>query len=132
MIKDMSNRHRTGVLLIFLTAAIFLMPWTIYLSRDLPSFYIAKNWDVTWVGIDSLMILSFLLSAIFGYIRSRWLLVSLSSSITLLLLDGWLDLTTSWHTRNFNQSVVLAIFFEIPAILFIFLYIQYLLHKHLR
>ena len=36
-----------------LSAAIALIPWTIYLGLTLPQSYTAQHWQVTWVGFES-------------------------------------------------------------------------------
>ena len=129
--KDITNKHRYVVLSVFLFFAIILTPWTIYLSRNLPSNYITRNWDVVWIGIDAMIIIGFLLIAILGYLKSKWLVIAVASSATLIILDAWLDITSSWHTPDFNQSVVLAVFFELPTAIMMCVYIHFLITKHL-
>jgi hypothetical protein len=130
--SKISNAQRLVVGFIFLSFALILIPWTIYLSNTLPGLYVVKDWGDVWVGLNILIIISFIFTTILILYKSKWVIVSLSSGMILLFLDAWLDLSTSWRTHTFYQAVILAIFVEIPLSILSFLYIDYLLKKYIN
>jgi hypothetical protein len=62
-----------------------------------------------------------LLNAIYSYFESKWLALSATATSTLILTDAWFDVMTSHAGKELNESVVEAIFVEIPLALITFL-----------
>lgn len=94
--------------------AVALVPWTIYLGWSLPVKHVTPNWDVIWPGLDSGLFLSFLISAILAYRKSRWVTISSTITASFLLIDAWFDVLSSRSSFEKKESIVMALFIEIP------------------
>ncbi|OYV64707.1 MAG: hypothetical protein B7X07_05625 [Actinobacteria bacterium 21-64-8] len=93
------------------------MAWTIYLGAQLPRTYIAEHWDVAWVGLDlaEIAMLAGTAWAAWAAWKRRAILVGFAvAAATLLVVDGWFDLTTA-RSGDFRQSLVVALLVELPG-----------------
>jgi hypothetical protein len=96
-----------------LTAAIALIPWTIYLGLTLPQSYTAQHWPATWVGFDLLLLAFMIVTATLGFIRHHWLAIFAFATGVLLLCDAWFDMMTA-KRGDFAMSLATALFGELP------------------
>jgi hypothetical protein len=96
-----------------LTAAIALIPWTIYLGLTLPQNYTAQHWPATWVGFDLLLLAFMIVTATLGFIRHHWLAIFAFATGVLLLCDAWFDVMTA-KRGDFALSLATALFLELP------------------
>jgi len=81
-------------------AAIFLIPWVLYLELVLPTHYEAYHWRGAWVGFDIGLVAFLAATAILGFRRSHLLSIAAFSTGVLLLVDVWFDImTASPHDR---------------------------------
>ncbi len=96
-----------------LSAAIALIPWTIYLGLTLPQSYTAQHWQATWVGFDILLLLFMIATAVLGFIRHHWLTLFAFSTGVLLVCDAWFDVLTA-KRGDFAVSVLTAALGELP------------------
>jgi hypothetical protein len=94
-------------------SAVALMPWTVYLGLTLPDRHVARNWSVTWVGFDALLLAIFALTAVLGVLRRQLLVLAAFTSGLLLLCDAWFDVTTA-GPPEFWQSFGIAVLLELP------------------
>ena len=101
--------------LFYASAAALLIPWTVYLSMTLPTRQITHNWDMVWWGFDSFVIMVMALTAYFIARRSIWVILTASSLGTCLFIDCWFDILTSRHGHDLLQSIILALFVELPV-----------------
>ncbi len=99
---------------------VILIPWTIYLGYALPRRTIARHWDIAWVGLDIFIATALLANALFALLRSKFLVVSLIVTTTLLCLDAWFDVMSSKSGRPLVISVSEALIFELPLALISF------------
>jgi hypothetical protein len=113
-------RNTRERLLLFLTiAAIAEVLWAIYLGWTLPRHYVANHWVLAWVGLDVAEI-AMLLATAWAAWRQRAVLILFSIIMaTLLLVDAWFDVTTA-RRGDFLQSLLLAIFAELPLAALLF------------
>ena len=110
------RRHRLELVI---GSAVALLPWTVYLGLSLPDRYIARNWSVTWVGFDAMLLTVFALTAVLGVLRRQLLVLTAFASGVLLLCDAWFDITTA-GPKDIWLSVASAVLAEVPiAILLI-------------
>ena len=110
------RRHR--VLLVAFSAAV-LVPWTAYLGVSLPDRYVARNWTLTWVGFDVVLMIMFAATALLGLLRRQLVVLAAFTSGILLLCDAWFDITTA-HGNDRLVSITTAVLAEVPiAILLI-------------
>jgi hypothetical protein len=109
-----------GVL--FAAAAIVLVPWVVFLVRDLPSDHRSAHWDVAWGGFDLALALLLVGVAVAAWRRSPWLEGAATAAATLLFVDAWLDILTSSSRSELIMAIVEAALVELPiAVLCVFL-----------
>jgi hypothetical protein len=105
-----SRRVRLG-LMIFGTIA--LIPWIVYLAVTLPNIYVARNWALTWVGFDLLLLAMMATTVVLGLLRRQLLVLTAFATGVLLICDAWFDITTA-AADDVWVSVVAALCGELP------------------
>lgn len=103
----------------FLSAAIALVPWTIFLGLTLPPKYDAGHWRLLWTGFDAALIAVLVLAAWAARFRRQIPAAIAIVAGTLLFCDAWFDMVTSlgrpdqWVTllTGFGAELPLGIFF---------------------
>jgi hypothetical protein len=96
-----------------LSAAIALIPWTIYLGLTLPQSYTAQHWQATWVGFDILLLAFMIGTAVLGFIQHHLLTVVAFATGVLLVCDAWFDVLTA-KRGDIVVSVLTAGLGELP------------------
>jgi hypothetical protein len=99
----------------FAAAGIGLLPWTVWLSRSLKPHHLTTRWDLAWSGFDSGLAVIFIATAIAAYRRSAWVAPLAATTGTLLVVDAWFDIVLESHADELRNSIMLAIFAELPA-----------------
>lgn len=115
------SRRRWLAILAF-GACLAMIPWTVTLANSLPDRYVALHWSTTWVGFDSLLMLSFAVTglATWRHHRARWAAALVTA--TLLACDAWFDVSTASTVPDVIGSAVTAAVGELPlAALLVFL-----------
>ena len=111
---------RHWVIAAFAAAGLGLLPWTIWLSESLKPHHVTNRWDLAWSGFDTGLALFFLATAYAAYKRSPWVGALAAATGTMLVIDAWFDIVLESHADELRQSIMLAIFAELPAALFCF------------
>jgi hypothetical protein len=111
---------RHWVIAAFAAAGIGLLPWTIWLSESLKPHHVTNRWDIAWSGFDTGLALFFLATAYAAYKRSPWVGALAAATGTMLVIDAWFDIVLESHADELRQSIMLAIFAELPAAAFCF------------
>lgn len=107
---------RERLLTVLLIAALCEIAWAVYLGWTLPRHYVVHHWALTWVGLDVGEV-AMLLSCAWAAWRQRAMLIAFSVAAgTMFLLDAWFDVTSAGRGGEL-ESVLLAVFGEIPAAL---------------
>jgi hypothetical protein len=97
-------------------AAMFLIPWVLYLELVLPTHYEAYHWRGAWVGFDIGLVVFLAATAILGFLRSHLLSIAAFATGVLLLVDVWFDImTASPHDRS--TSIITGVCGNIPLAL---------------
>jgi hypothetical protein len=97
-------------------AAIFLIPWILYLELVLPTHYETYHWRGAWVGFDVGLVVFLVVTAILGFLHSHLLSIAAFATGTLLLVDVWFDImTASPHDRP--TSILTGVCGSIPLAL---------------
>jgi len=96
-----------------LSAAIALIPWTIYLALTLPQSYAAQHWQATWVGFDVLLLAFMIATAALGFARHHLLTLFAFATGVLLVCDAWFDVLTA-KRGDLTASVLIAALGEVP------------------
>lgn len=107
------SRLRRLRLTVVIGATVALIPWTVYLGLTLPDRHVARNWSVTWVGFDALLLVMFAVTAMLGVLRRQLLVLATFASGILLVCDAWFDITTAGSGQLW-RAVGTAVLLEIP------------------
>ncbi len=107
---------RDRVLAALTLGAVGEIGWTIFLGLRLPPHYVARHWDLAWVGLDVFEIAMLFASAWAAWRRRALLIPLCSVTATLFALDAWFDVTTAGR-GDVLESALLAGLIEVPAAL---------------
>ncbi|HEX4225599.1 MAG TPA: hypothetical protein VHZ97_24755 [Pseudonocardiaceae bacterium] len=103
------------LLLVFLAgAAVFLVPWTVYLADTLPIRFDTGQWNLAWVGFDIGLGCCFAAACWLGWRRHRAAVPMLAATATLLCCDAWFDVLLDWPSPDWWTSVAMAVCAELP------------------
>ena len=118
----MSNPARLGRLIAVAVglAALFMIPWTVFLGYTLPRRYDARHWSLLWIGFDVILCVVLISFAWLTWKRRQLMLVTAIIAGTLLFCDAWFDVITSWGNRDHWVTVITALFAELPLAAFMF------------
>jgi hypothetical protein len=105
-----------GVL--FAAAALVLVPWVVFLVRDLPSAHRSAHWDIAWAGFDVALALLLVAVAVAAWRRSPWLEGAATAAATLLFVDAWFDILTSSTRSELVMAILEAALVELPIAFF--------------
>jgi hypothetical protein len=105
------RKWRTALMLLCVAA---LIPWTVYLAVTLPNHYVARNWVLTWVGFDILLLTMLTLTALAGWKRKQLVFPTAFASGVLLICDSWFDVMTSQRGSDLTQALLSAFIVELP------------------
>jgi hypothetical protein len=111
---------RHWVIAVFAAVGFGLLPWTVWLSDSLNPHHVTNRWDLAWSGFDTGLALFFLATAVAAYRRSPWVGALAAATGTMLVVDAWFDIVLESHADELRQSILLAIFAELPAAAFCF------------
>jgi hypothetical protein len=94
--------------------AVFLLPWTLYLTFTLPSRHVTRHYDVAWVGFDIALLTAFAATSWAAIRSSPWLVPLAAATGTMLVCDAWFDIVTSQTGGEMAEAVAEALFAELP------------------
>jgi hypothetical protein len=107
------RRTREVRVAVMVLSAAALVPWIGYLAVTLPHVYVARHWDVAWVGFDAVLLVLIGATAVLGYLRRQLLVLTAFAAGVLLVCDAWFDVLTA-HGSDQTWSVVTAVAVELP------------------
>ncbi|MEV6067203.1 hypothetical protein AB0L82_11675 [Nocardia sp. NPDC052001] len=105
--------HRRIRLTLMVGGSLILIPWIVYLAMTLPADYHARNWSLTWIGFDVLLVIMMSATAYLGWKRRVFLVLPAFATGMLLLVDAWFDIVTA-APGDIWVSVGTALIGEIP------------------
>lgn len=101
--------------------AIVMIPWTAYLAWSLPGHFRAQDWKIAWVGFDAVLIGALVAAALASWFRRRILAPIAIVLATLLCVDAWFDVNTSFGTPGGILTILMALSLNLPlAAFFVF------------
>ena len=112
--REIATQH---LALALIGVAIALVPWTLWLTWSLPAQHVARHWRLAWVGYDLALALLLLATGVAGIRRSPQIVVAAAAAGTLLVADAWFDVVTAARGGELVESVLEAVFAEIPLAL---------------
>jgi len=90
------------------------LPWIVYMSLTIPSRSHTSHYDVAWIGFDCAMWVVIGLLAFCAFTGRAATGAFAAVAATMLLLDGWFDVTTSQGGGQFVSALILALCAELP------------------
>ncbi|GIH18007.1 hypothetical protein [Rugosimonospora africana] len=100
--------RRRWLAVLALAACAAMIPWTARLATTLPERYVTQHWSITWVGFDSVLLLSFAATGWATLRGGRAVWAAAAVTATLLLCDAWFDLTTASTPSDLTAGAVAA------------------------
>jgi hypothetical protein len=88
--------------------AVFMIPWIVHLGFTLPQDYTVRNWPLTWLGFDSLLVVFMAATAILTWLHRQLLVFPAFTTGILLLCDAWFHVTTA-SPGELRSAVVTAV-----------------------
>lgn len=98
---------------VMVMSAVVLVPWIGYLAATLPRVYVARHWDLAWIGFDLVLLALITATAVLGYLRRQLLVLTAFAAGVLLVCDAWFDVLTA-HGDDQTWSLVTALAIELP------------------
>ena len=114
--------HRRQIsMVVTMAMCLFLVAWIILLMRTLPNQYTSNHWRGVWVGLDIAELAAFSATAWAAWYQRQVLVFCMVFTGTLLLADAWFDLMLDAGSPGFTESILSALFAEIPLALLLFI-----------
>jgi hypothetical protein len=108
------SRRRTRFLTLVAVCTVALAVWIVALGVTLPARETVHQWRLAWIGLDTAELVSFAVLA-WAVARTRHLAIPAALVAgSLLLCDAWFDVVLSWNTGERWESIVAAVFIEVP------------------
>jgi hypothetical protein len=123
---------RRLVLALVGTAAVGLLPWTVYLALTLPDGHRTEGWKLAWVGFDLGLVGLFAAAAVLGLRRRRAAVPLLAATAALLCADAWFDVVLDWGGPDQWMSVLMALLLELPVAVLLMTYARKALGERIR
>ncbi len=112
---------------VMIVGVLAMIPWTVFLSFNLPVRFNAHDWNVAWVGFDSALIVILAATAWAAWFRRQILAATSIVAATMLLCDAWFDINTSIGTKNQFLSILTALIGNIPMAVFFILLARHIM-----
>jgi hypothetical protein len=95
------------------SAIAFMVPWLVYLGFTLPSRVRSDNYDIAWLGFDTLLMLVIAALGLCAWRRHPAAGVLAAVAAAMLVIDAWFDVTTS-SAAGMPMALILAFAGELP------------------
>lgn len=93
--------------------ALCMIPWIVYLGFTLPVTYTVRDWPLTWVGFDSLLVAFMATTAVLAWLHRQLLMLTAFTTGILLICDAWFDITMA-SASELRASVLTAALGGLP------------------
>jgi hypothetical protein len=93
--------------------AVFMLPWIIYLGFTLPQSYTVRDWPLTWLGFDGLLVVFMATTAVLTWLHRQLLVFPAFTTGILLICDAWFDITTA-GPGELRAAVLTAVLGSLP------------------
>jgi hypothetical protein len=119
---------------VFGVLGVATIPWTVYLAMSLPLTTRTQNYRLAWVGFDLMLVVVLLVTAYFAWRGRRAVGLFAACTATMLVIDGWFDVTTS-PDRELLAAILTAALIELPLAVvcgWIALHVDQVVERRLR
>ncbi len=99
---------------IYITAAIILVPWTLFLYDTLRAHHVVRHWDVIWLGVDAALVVCLLSTGLAALKKSLWIVMAATLTGGLLVMDAWFDVMSARPGPELAQAIAAALLLELP------------------
>jgi hypothetical protein len=111
------SRRLGSLPVLFLAAALVLVPWLGWLAISLPCRYLSRHWGIAWAGFDAGLAVGLGLTGFATLRRAPWLDRAAVATATLLAADAWFDVLTSRGAAAIALATSEALAIELPLAL---------------
>jgi hypothetical protein len=111
------SRRLPSLPVLFLGAALVLVPWLGWLAISLPCRYLSRHWGIAWAGFDAGLALALASTGFAALRQAPWLDRAAVASATLLAADAWFDVLTSQGSAAIALATSEALAIELPLAL---------------
>jgi hypothetical protein len=108
---------RRSLPVLFLAAALVLVPWLGWLAISLPCRYLSRHWGIAWAGFDTGLAVALASTGFAALRHAPWLDQAAVATATLLAADAWFDVLTSRGAAAFALATTEALAIELPLAL---------------
>ena len=108
------SRRLPSLPVLFLGAALVLVPWLGWLAISLPCRYLSRHWGIAWAGFDAGLAIALALTGLGVLRRAAWLDRAAVAAGTLLAADAWFDVLTSRGAAAVAVAATEALAIELP------------------
>ncbi len=99
---------------LYVVMALALAGWIAYLAIELPARNTNLHYDLTWVGFDVGLLAAIASTAWCAVRLDPRVTLAATATATMLLVDAWMDITSSATTGALLLAVGFAVFLELP------------------
>jgi hypothetical protein len=114
------QRSKRLGLLVMTACCIALAGWIAILLLTLPERFTSSDWQAVWVGLDVAELLGFAATAWAAWHQRQVVIFCMIITGTLLVCDGWFDLTLDYGSSGFTASILSAVLAELPLAFLLF------------
>jgi hypothetical protein len=111
------ERLARSITRLYLVMAGLMALWIVYLAVALPQRNLSLHYDVTWVVFDCFLVVSMGATAWYAHRRDPAVERPATATATLLLVDAWMDISTSSSTHALITAIAFAMLLELPIAL---------------
>lgn len=102
---------------LFIVMGVALAGWIVYLAVELPARNTNLHYALTWVGFDMGLLAAIGSTAWLATRLDPRVTLAANATATMLLVDAWMDITSSASTGALLLSVAFAVLLELPIAL---------------
>lgn len=109
-----ASRGARGLGVALVCCGVAVLPWLLVLAGSLPGTTRVSHWDTVWIGLDVLEALGLVTTGCLVLRRDPRRCLPAAATAALLVVDVWVDVTTSASGTELVTAVAMAAVVELP------------------